>query len=429
MSALTIEHSWVDLDGTERPEILATFANLEIRVNGEIVTHVLSQKSQTARKTVLVPLYVVAQWIVANWWVLNEEAEVKGRSSFVDRHSLLRAGSGYCLPDLRFLPEGLHTRLEWHRHAFTYAPLEFVEDGFHRAASSDVFAALADFVEVVGDRLAGAGIRDSWVQREWEAIKATEADPDELEYCRAAAWMGLDPYSLSDEEARTIERQWTGLPTELREDALRATSFDQLDLTCKWIDRTLALQHDGNGIDQRLVQIRPRHLNTGGSHRPWKTGYQLAHTVIEAMDGSENVPVSLEDWFGGQLPVRPAGASPGNVDALASLGDGVICYTAKTRDDSRRFLAARALFDFLTTSADFSLLTTAQTDRQIEGRAFAAELLAPAARLRTRIHSESLMGEDVADLAHEFQVSTYVIAYQIRNHNLAALMDDMSGPS
>jgi hypothetical protein len=80
---------------------------------------------------------------------------------------------------------------------------------------------------------------------------------------------------------------------------------------------------------------------------------------------------------------------------------------------------ARAAF-FCVTGAlgsNARLLTSSVTPPQRAARAFAAELLAPAAALAKRV-SGRLNDEDVEDLAAEFAVNPQVLLHQVENHGL-----------
>jgi Zn-dependent peptidase ImmA (M78 family) len=62
-----------------------------------------------------------------------------------------------------------------------------------------------------------------------------------------------------------------------------------------------------------------------------------------------------------------------------------------------------------------------ETDRQARARSFAAEFLAPAEGIRRRLgqpEGEWVEEDTIDELAQEFDVSSFVIGHQIRNHNL-----------
>ena len=68
------------------------------------------------------------------------------------------------------------------------------------------------------------------------------------------------------------------------------------------------------------------------------------------------------------------------------------------------------------------LLTRADSWPQRASRAFAAELLAPAAELRGRVGGQ-VTYEGVGELAREFGVSEMVVAHQLENHGIARVVD------
>ncbi len=422
MSGLRIETDWVDMSGDQCPELDATFANLSIRIGDEIVTTVHNRKSRTIQEAVLVPLYPLAEWIASNWWTLNEETEIlDGRPGFAERHSLFCARNGFCIPDLRMIREGESVRVEWSRYGFVHAPMDFISEGSARLPADLVRDELIDFIEKVTARLESAGIHDSSLQQEWEAIQAAENDPDETSFCRAAAWLGLDPFDLPDEGAARIIALAHKLPAHLREDAFRAARGDDLPALVNWIEVGLSGQPHDSGNGKAQERIRRDLRRAGTTTQPWKIGYDAARYLRSLEAGLNRIPTPLELLVGDPLPVSISPPAPPAVDALTFLNGSLYCYTAKRWPDSQRFIVARALFDFLALQEHHSLLSRAITTRQSEGRAFAAELLAPADYLKERITSDIVTSDELSDLAEECKVSAQVIEHQIRNHKLAAI--------
>jgi len=100
------------------------------------------------------------------------------------------------------------------------------------------------------------------------------------------------------------------------------------------------------------------------------------------------------------------------------------CITVPRGQSGTRLLIARALGDFLERSTPRpSLLSSLSTDRQAQSRAFAAEFLAPAEALRQRLAGNDLEPERADELAEEFGVSSQLIRHQVRNHDLATIVD------
>lgn len=421
MTRFAIDTDWVEIAGMDRPEVSATYANLRIRVDEEVVTSVHHRNARTTSDTVLVSLYPLAEWIVGNWWFVTEESECPGRLGFLDRHAINRGRSGYCLPDLRLLPEGASFRLEWSRYRYVHAPIDFTSAGSLQLPRDDVVDVLRDFVDKVDERLVNVGIEDSSLQKEWTAIRDIEADADQQAFCRAAAWLGLDPLDVDAVTKASIIDADSRLPLELREDAFRAAPHGQLAGTTIWIEHALKQIGSGCECDAKLKDLQgaPREASANGS--PWEIGYQLARTLRQELPALNEVPAPIGVLFAKGEPVVDAGESPATLDGIASFRNGFVCSTSKKRLDSRRFVLARAVFDFLHLDQSQSLLTAARTTRQGEGRAFAAELLAPAAVLQDRLRSGWATEEQIRDLAAELQVSEKVVEHQVRNHQLATI--------
>jgi Zn-dependent peptidase ImmA (M78 family) len=87
-----------------------------------------------------------------------------------------------------------------------------------------------------------------------------------------------------------------------------------------------------------------------------------------------------------------------------------------------RFTLSRALWHYLWEPEPFFLVTTAYTDRQKVERAFAAELLAPAAGIGGLLGAPPLVAiqDDIEEIAVRYQVSPMVIKHQLENQLLAA---------
>ena len=65
---------------------------------------------------------------------------------------------------------------------------------------------LSRFIQEVVDRLASEGVRDSEVAARWSRVMVSRNDPDERAFCEAAGALGLDPYAISNDDARFIEQ-------------------------------------------------------------------------------------------------------------------------------------------------------------------------------------------------------------------------------
>ena len=99
---------WVDAGPS--PDVVSqyTMAALSVEAGGAVVTGALDRQSGTYSRNVVVPLFGVAEWLVANWWHLWHEIGDDGDSGepppeFEARHNLAFAGDGFVLPHLRIV--------------------------------------------------------------------------------------------------------------------------------------------------------------------------------------------------------------------------------------------------------------------------------------------------------------------------------------
>src|SRR5690554_6418275 len=108
--SLIFKIDWLGVDdAVAAPELRATFSTLEIWVDGECVTMSHDIDNQSVRRSIVVSMYPVAEWIAFNWWLLVRNSRASSylhRSDVRARHSLTAAGDGYAWPDLSVLPQG-----------------------------------------------------------------------------------------------------------------------------------------------------------------------------------------------------------------------------------------------------------------------------------------------------------------------------------
>jgi hypothetical protein len=427
MSGLEITYDWLDFDGHDEPAIERTFATLRIVADGQCVTRVLDKRARTTLEHVVVPLYPVAEWIAANWWTLLEECHVPEREAshadYLRRHALRTASEGYALPDLRVIPEGDWARLKWLPRRTQHQTVDFLEGGEAHLPAAELHQALADLVNSVSARLDASGTTDTWLQREWKAIQS--AEPEEREFCSAAAWLGLDPYEVDDATADLVLAMWRQAPPGVREDIFRASSGERLAESVNWVEVGIAAIQSAlqDGRDWSALRKRVGPLPVGDV--PWRQGYLMAQDLRARLGLHDRVPLSLDELLRAPFPVIAANRPPvASLDGLfgCSPAQAPCCYTAKRRPESQRFVCARGLMSFFYGSPEAPLLLSSVPTRlQQQSRAFAAELLAPAQFIRPRLGGDEVSPEQVADLAAEFAVSPYVIEHQIQNHRLALL--------
>ncbi|RJP41607.1 MAG: ImmA/IrrE family metallo-endopeptidase [Phycisphaerales bacterium] len=420
MSTLSFDYEWLEPDGGDGPEVEATFARLRIKVGESVVTEAEHKRSRSVTDRIEVPLYPLAEWIAANWWCLTCESAVLGREWYDRRHSMKSAGYGYVYPDLTLSLEGVNTLLAWKPREHAYANLRYLSAGSERVSTAAIAETLADFIEAVCERLRDQDVRESWLQTEWEAVQTSGGKPDEREFCVVAGWLGLDPYELSDADAESMIHAARQLPAEVKEDTLRSVTLSEARDLAAWIDA--ARNTPARNVSRsRLEAARNVVHSVVNAEHAWAAGYKLAREV-RALWGLSDARACLRDVFCDEPPVEELPGAPVNVDGLVNLGDSAVIVTSKRREESRRFLVARAISELLTGRGTWTLLTSVHTERQQLSRAFAAEFLAPADAIVKRLPARRyLVNEDIVELAEYFQVSTKVIQHQVENHGLATI--------
>ena len=423
------ETEWTAADGVRGRELAATWASLLIGVDDEIVTRVVDERARTVRDRVYAPLYVVAEWLVTNWWFLFHEAEnpaKAGSPAFARRHALGASREGYAFPDLQVTPAGPRIRLAWTSERLERANMEFLGGGTAWIDRGEFRDRCSEFVDLVVRRLAALDVEGTLLQEEWAAIR--DAGEDEATFCRVAAGLGWDPYAVDDAERAAVLGLEHVLSVAVLEEAVAVLDAARLDADATAIAAALAA-----GKVAGLPLDRLRSLSTPPippTPSPWTAGCALARDLRQRL-GLDGAPLASTADLS-----RAIGEDPAEIEAAiqprrfgaAPLLDGVVTSDARGRpafavrggrDETRRFRFCRGLAEALVSPGSDALLTQARTGRQQRNRAFAAEFLAPSSGLRARV-SRPVAGEDEVDaLAAEFGVSAWVVARQLSNHEIA----------
>ena len=414
---------WVDAGPS--PDILAqsTMATLSVEAGGATVTSVLDRGNRIYSNEVVVPLFGVAEWLVTNWWHIWYEIEDTGeqRPEFASRHNLAFAADGFVLPSLTMTAASGRMQLRWVPYKPQHARIEFVDDGSERVARDELETELRNLIDAVIERLHGrpdtATAADN-LARDWHAVN--DLDAEEIEFSRAAALLGVDPFDVPDEVAAAIVAFWERADLSVRDDALATATEDSLVRVADWLDGAIAtFAHTPNTTDWPSIRRALPNMTTA---EPWKRGYALARATRERV-GANGARIDFQ-------PRGPLAILHGQTEPPSSRIHGLVatdtpaCVTVPRGQTGTRFLIARALGEYLGRAVPGpGLLSSLATDSQAQSRAFAAELLAPAEALRRRITGDSVEPEQADDLAQEFDVSSELIRRQLQNHNLATLID------
>ena len=419
-----VRHDWVEAEHSADVVMQCTMARVSIEVKGRPVTGVWDLRNRCYRTTIIVPLFVIADWVVNNWWHLfHEPADTKNQKErFEERHNLAYAGDGFLLPMLNIAPssERIHVKVE--RWRPKHGAIEFVEGVDAYLEPRELRSELAKLVDAVIRRLGKLDKQFEDARRlsdTWHAIN--NLDAGEHEFSRAAAMFGIDPFDVDDRVAGEIATFWQRVEPSIREDALATADPHSLNSLSDWLGKAVDQLSSSNSrssdrfwmrsrerIRKELSGIRPFH--------PWEHGYKLARSVRSELGIGDEEPFEFEHEGERALHCTERTAPASRFEGLVA-DTHPSCITARrSHETSRRFLKARALGDYMSlTEQKFGILNSLNTDRQALTRAFAAELLAPADSLPPRSGTPGADDEDIERLSRKFKVSPMVISHQIRN--------------
>ena len=374
-TGLRFEIDWEQAPNVRTPELRATWARLEVWIGDECLTQVEDVVTGSVRRSVYCALYPLAEWISYSWWFLRGDSRpaivphhawshsrLSGRDGgsyrWLDRHNLRSAGEGFAWPDLPLVPEGNAVRSVWKRDR--QAPdsrlVRFLSEGEQYLRTDETELVLANLVNQTVTRLAEAGLAGSALDQEWESV--INADPGEVEFCLAAARLGLDPYDDAHDVENEVLRAASDLPPSLLDDFLNAVEPARIGDSIDWVN----------------------------------SAWRKVERSVQAVGGRTDSRSAL------LVLGRPAGAQ------------------------ARRFSQGRGLWHLLfgTSPAGRFLLTPARTDRQRTERAFAAELLAPADGILKQLPVDPVeaTSEDLDLVAAHFGVSPLLVRHQLENQLL-----------
>jgi len=417
--------SWERAPGVVSAELAATWCTLQIDVGGSPITLVEDQRGQSLRRSVHTSAYPLAEWIATRWWSLRTHLRPTATSAagwtwdrvgvapWLHHHNLRAAGNGMPWPDLTIVPEGGVTRLRWNGvPGVAGQPIRFLTSGDTYLSTESVTRALSGFILQVLDRLDEAGVHGTPLQQEWSAL--AELDRDQQRFAAAAARLGLDPFNLDDGQVLRIERLGATLEGELLDEFLDSADPNRLDEAGDWLRRARARIVTGEQRRSRL----PAAEGHSADARPWEVGYTLGRRCREHLGLAATDRVELRPLVG---LARVGGDAAGLQGVMAVVDDavGVALPSGPTGASALRFAQARALGLSLLTQRDTVLLDPTSTELAMTSRAFAAELLAPAAGISEYLRVLPAATDRALDaIAGRFGTSALLVQRQYENQML-----------
>lgn len=441
---LVFECEWEPAKGVTAPELRSTWARLSISCGNEILTQVEDARTGSVRRSVYVPLYPMAEWIAYNWWYLRANSRPgylperdwsfrsrlrigDDRSSWLLHHNLRAVGEGLPWPDLTLIPMKETTLLTWQRDS-TFLPgwrVRFLSTGRAEIERRALEQSLATFVETVLTRLDEEHLHQTALASEWQALQ--ELDAEELDFCMAAARLGLDPFATPAEVVELIIESAADLSPALLDDFLDAATPARLRDEAEWVQAHWRDILNSDRTTEPLPVLSNGYTELKG--RPWERGLQDARAFRRAVSVSATETVDVSQWVAVNRVARVSRRLQG-LGAKTSAHGRLVALAEPKTDEGERFAAARALWRFVNQAeASEFLVTAARTPKQQAERAFAAELLAPASGVAEMLGPDTLdpiSTEEVRPISQHFAVSDWVIQYQITNQLLDFEVEDLT---
>ena len=424
MKMKLLDYEWVHADPYPERSVQHTMARLRITADGHVLTRFRDRHTDEVHSAIVTPLVRIAEWAVFHWWRLWYEPPVVSgdqHPGYDQAHDLRHAGNGFVLPRILLTPFGSTVRLEATPWETRYADVDFVGGGRASFGLADLKAEFASLIDDVILRLKEKGTPEESLEGDWKTIR--NLNPEQAEFCRAAAMAGLDPLDVSEDLADAIERLWNETPASLREDALYAADASSPVMVGRWLPRQLerlkGIESGAGWREIRATSCRSR----PAEDLPWKRGYSSAQTALEEL----NIALgrdALEQNGALEIGCRQAASPSPRIEGCVA-SDSPSCVTVHKRATGRRFLLARSLGDYLTRDEGSpAILGTRDAPRQAQSRAFAAEFLAPSEWLRSSVGTARTVDPEAVDeLAQAAGVSSWVIRHQLANHGIAEVAD------
>lgn len=391
----------------------ASFADLSIVVDSEIVTEVEDLLAKTVRHFIRVSAAPVAQWLAINWWRLRWEP-LRATLAWRMSHQLGAAGGGYAWPNLIFCGDGDFLLVESRpTSAGPGAPVRYLNTFGAWVPLAEFERTVDDFMEAVGERLTFLERSDSPIRGLWIEVCAERQDPAQAEWRKLEALLGFDPDEAPEDLVVGLQGQFVEAGQSAVEEIAAAAQVDAMEqlgiLMNGARDHAIPIQiPDSDALRPEIESIDRRWL-------PWQRAEVAARRVRKRW-GLEPGPIrdqvladllSLSGRFlsdkGDRLPF-PAG--------YRTDDDRTIKIVMNRKPPTgRRFALARLVADHLYAGQGDHLLpvTTAKTARQTFQRAFAQELLCPWSDLIAFLDSEEPDEEDIEDAADYFSVSPLLV--------------------
>lgn len=431
----SISCEWIDRQGGILDEYEATFSRFSLQSNNICLTQV-HDVEQNSRPYIYIPAYPVAEWLVFNWWSLFHEVEnpLKRSLDLSSRHNLISGSDGYAVPNMIFYPQGEEIRIvcvgrnndfsglvfENKNHVFSF-PYKKIQNSF------------SAFIEATISRLKEKNILNTQLEKRWQLISHISAE--EECFATVCGMLGLDPFDVDNDISEKIINIYERLHEDTIEDFFSMATVESI-VEQEKINRKFFEHARPQAILFELARFKEsitknnRHKQNLTSLKPWERGYRLARacrkyfcitntisTPSDMLKTLDSAPGNIQNIY--KEVIYPGGKFTGkSIFSSFRHEDGKLGFSLlKASSQQQNFYLARAIYSYLASNDTYRIITPAYTAFQQESRAFGAEFLVPSAQIKKKLrHRRTLIFEDIEELAQEYNVSSEIIRYQIKNH-------------
>jgi hypothetical protein len=370
--------------------------------------------------------YHFAEWLVWNWWRLRWEprSSVDKPSSFEwdMAHRMADIGEGYLWPNITISCDGFQCDLISGRSHEQDTPLfSYIGAPPITVPAMELENAVDQFVDLVLQRLADAGIAMTNLQTLWNDLSTERNDREVARFRRIEALMGFEP----DETDEALIESWIKDVQPLGENALDELATGAADsmLSAQHITDTTALVGFDINTNDALRLDHPLGMQWGQT-AAWRVGVAAANAVRQQAGLSDQLVSDsrLAELAGVSNKVLKSDQCTNTLSwVFHTTQNSPRIALRQWRKTGRRFDVARLIGDWLfsesafTSAEPLSPATRSYSYRQKAQRAFAAELLSPWETVRDML-GDDYSSENQEHVAEHFAVSPLTISTLLVNN-------------
>jgi hypothetical protein len=424
--SLKIECEWWGSSNGEKDVSQICRGAIGISVGEDCLTRLEDSWGNAMRNRLHASAHTLAGWLAGNWWRLRWEPETPSSRSDVDwrlSHSMASAGEGYCWPSILFASDGdtiaVVSRATRGR---VLGPVRYLNEVSTRITGKAFESGIDAFLTLVLSRLDMEGHGKSELSELWAEVMKERGEPKLAQWRRLEAICGYDPGEAPDAIIEMILAD----KARLGHKALEEVAAQGRRSTAQLLKPILELANSKAEPTSGGFRGKMPGLTAGKKHdakaRPWQQAAKLAQLARKEW-GFGKKPITNKQ-LANLLETRPAvftdrtkAPTPMPIVLRTGTSGGFDLYFDSAWSTSRRFASSRLLGDHLHQSNGGRLIpaTIAKTSRQQFQRAFAQEFLCPFNALMEKIQTEQPDEDDIAEAAHSFEVSPWMVQTTLVN--------------